>query len=284
MPVIAGVLIAIALMADLPTVNKVGLVFVLLLAAIVHWDLRDGGILSRRLYSRGVGYNVRNYVTVSIAFGLVTLILGFANAFYTPLIMLYYIPIVLCALRGGHRMTLFFVTILGVSTFAYYQVGYQMYGRVYKEGNLYLLLFLGLALASGFIADRLRRAAVDLSALYETGRALNSTLNVSEIYALVLNIVSMDLVPDVAALFMIDSQKHLRLQAHRGFDEGSVKDLSIEVGRGLIGKVAETQTPMSISESNRKWQVSFAPDIISVMAVPVRVGEKLLGVMRKSVV
>jgi len=279
LPVIAGVLIALALMADLPTVNKVGLVFVLLLSAIVHADLRDGGILSRWLYSRGAGYNVRNYVTVSVAFGLVTLILGFANAFYTPLIMLYYIPIVLCALRGGHRMTLLFVTILSVSTFAYYQVGYQMSGRVYKEGNLYLLLFLGLSLASGFIADRLRRAAVDLSALYETGRALNSTLNVSEIYALVLNIVSMDLVPDVSALFMIDSQKHLRLQAHRGLDDAGVKELSIDVGRGLIGKVAETQTPMSISESNRKWQLSFAPEIVSVMAVPVRVGEKLLGVM-----
>ncbi|MDP1809699.1 MAG: sensor domain-containing diguanylate cyclase [Actinomycetota bacterium] len=279
LPLITGVSVAFALMADLPTFNKSGVVLILLLTAIVHWDLRDGGVLSRWLYSHGAGYDMRSYITVSVAFGLVTLILGFANAFYTPLIMLYYIPIVLCAMRGGYRMTLLFVGILAASTSAYYQVGYQVYGRVYKEGNLYLLLFLGLALASGFIADRLRRAAVDLSALYETGRALNSTLNVSEIYALALNIISMDLAPDVSALFMIDSQKHLQLQAHRGLDDSRVKELSIEIGRGLIGKVAETRTPMSISETNRKWQLSFAPDIISVMAVPVRVGEKLLGVM-----
>src|SRR3989304_260819 len=216
------------------------------------------------------------------AFRKVLLVMGIlaaADAFYTPLIMLYYIPIVLGALRGGHRMTLVFVGILGAGMFIYYQIGHQVYGRVYEEGNLYLLLFLALSLASGFIADRLRRAAVDLSALYETGRALNSTLNVSEIYALVLNIVSMDLVPDVSALFMIDSQKHLRLQAYHGLDDTKEKDPASQTGRGLVGKVAETQTPMSVSESNRKWQLNFAPDIISILAVPVRVGEKLLGVL-----
>ena len=279
MPLITGVLIAIGLMSDLTDVRKGFLTVVLAVAALVHWDLRDGGLFSRWIYKRGIGYNTRNYLTVSLAFGLVTALLTTANAFYTPLIMLYYIPIVLCALRGGHRMTLIFVSILSVCTFTYYELGYQLYGRVYKEGNLYLLLFIGLSLASGFIADRLRRAAVDLSALYETGRALNSTLNVTEIYALVLNIVSMDLVPDVSALFMMDSQKLLRLQAHRGLDDAQAKELTVQTGRGLIGKVAESQTPMQISEANRKWQLSFAPDIVSVMAVPLRVGEKLLGVM-----
>lgn len=266
-------------MTDLSTLSKFGIVITLLLSAAVHWDLRDGGVLSRWLYSHGVGYNVRNYVTIGAGFGLVALILAFANAFYTPLIMLFYIPIVLCALRGGKRDMLVFVGVLAASMFAYYQIGYQVSGRVYKDGNFYLVLFICLALVSGFIADRLRRAAVDLSALYETGRALNSTLNVSEIYALALNIISMDLAPDVSALFMMDSQKQLQLQAHRGLDDSRVKELSIEVGRGLIGKVAETHTPMSISETNRKWQLNFAPDIVSVMAVPIRVGEKLLGVM-----
>jgi len=279
LPVLAGVLIALALMSELGAFRKVLLVMILFLAASVHWDLRDGGLISRGLYSRGVSYNARNIVTIGVAFVLVTGILAAADAFYTPLIMLYYIPIVLGALRGGHRMTLVFVGILGAGMFIYYQIGHQVYGRVYEEGNLYLLLFLALSLASGFIADRLRRAAVDLSALYETGRALNSTLNVSEIYALVLNIVSMDLVPDVSALFMIDSQKHLRLQAHRGLDDAKVKDLTIQAGRGLIGKVAETHAPMQASEFNRKWQLNFAPEIGSVMAVPLRVGEKLLGVL-----
>ena len=266
-------------MSELGAFRKVLLVMILFLAASVHWDLRDGGLISRGLYSRGVSYNARNIVTIGVAFVLVTGILAAADAFYTPLIMLYYIPIVLGALRGGHRMTLVFVGILGAGMFIYYQIGHQVYGRVYEEGTLYLLLFLALSLASGFIADRLRRAAVDLSALYETGRALNSTLNVSEIYALVLNIVSMDLVPDVSALFMIDSQKHLRLQAHRGLDDAKVKDLTIQAGRGLIGKVAETHAPMQASEFNRKWQLNFAPEIGSVMAVPLRVGEKLLGVL-----
>lgn len=279
LPIMAGGLVAVALLSNLPLFNKSGLVLTLLLSALIHWDLRDGGILSRWLYSRGAGYNLRNYATVSTAFILVTLVLGFSNAFYTPLITLYYIPIVLSSLRGGHRMTLIFGGVIATATFVYYRIGYQAYGYVYREGNLYLLLFLVLSLVSGFVADRLRRSAVDLSALYETGRALNSTLNVSEIYALILNIVSMDLAPDVSALFMMDSQKQLRLQAHRGLDDNRVKDLVIQAGRGLIGKVAETQMPISISESNRKWQLGFAPDIISVMAVPMRVGEKMLGVL-----
>ncbi|MCK4267561.1 MAG: sensor domain-containing diguanylate cyclase [Actinomycetia bacterium] len=279
LPISVGILIAFALASNLSSSRKIGLVLVLLMAASVHWDLRDGGVVSRWLYRRGTSFEVRNYITVSIAFALVTLLLAIGDAFYTPLIMLYYIPIVLSALRGGHRMAVFFVGILGASMLAYFQLGFRLYGHVYAEGNLYLLLFLGLSLASGLIADRLRRAAVDLSALYETGRALSSTLNASEIYALILNIVTIDLAPDVSALFMMDSQNTLCLQAHRGLDKPDDEELKIKSGRGIIGKVAADKTPISISEANRKWRLDFVPDISSVMAVPIVAGEKLLGVL-----
>jgi diguanylate cyclase (GGDEF)-like protein len=279
LPAILGVLIMVSLVSDLSTFRKAALVVVLFLTAALHSDLRDGGLLSRWIYARGFSYHFRNYFTVSAGFFAATLILAIANAFYTPLIMIYYIPIVLSAMRGGHRMTVFFGSLLAVAMFAYFQIGRYLSGEPYGEGTLYILLFLGLSLASGQIGDRLRRSAVDLSALYETGRALNSTLNVKEIYALIMNIVSMDLAPDVSALFMVDSEKRLKLEAHRGLDDEKVADLVVISERGLIGQVAKTQTPMSVSQANRRWQLSFAPEINSAMAVPLRIGEKMIGVL-----
>jgi diguanylate cyclase (GGDEF)-like protein len=279
LPAVLGLLIALSLVSDLSSPRKAALIAVLVLTASLHSDLRDGGLLSRFIYARGLSYQFRNYFTVAAGFFAVTLMLAIANAFYTPLIMIYYIPIVLSAMRGGHRMTVFFASLLAVGMFGYFQIGLYLSGQPYPEGTLYILLFLGLSLASGQIGDRLRRSAVDLSALYETGRALNSTLNVKEIYALIMNIVSMDLAPDVSALFMIDSEKRLRLEAHRGLGDAEAQDLVVVSERGLIGQVAKTQTPMSISEANRRWQLSFAPEINSAMAVPLRIGEKMIGVL-----
>lgn len=279
LPIIVGVLLAFTLISDLSFTRKLALVAILLLGGVLHWDLRDGGLLSRWMYSRGSSYNLRNYVTVGAAFLLVTVLLVSADALNSPLVMLYYIPIVLGAMRGGHVMSLLFSVILTAGMFAYYQIGYVVYGRQFEDAGLYLLMLFALSLASGFIADRLRRAAVDLSALYETGRSLNSTLNVAEIYPLVLNIVALDLTPDVSALFMVDSQNNLRIQAHQGLDEEKVKDMVVEDDRGVLHKVADTQTPISLSNVPRKWQLSFAPEARSLMVVPLRVGEKLLGVL-----
>ena len=279
LPICFGILIAFTFTSGLSGTRKVGLILVLILTALLHWDLRDGGVLSRALYKQGVKFGLRNYVTIGVAFSLVTIILAVADVFYTPLIMLYYIPIVLSALRGGHRMTMIFMAIFMAGLIGYFQLGYYVYGRVYPEGNLYLFLFLGLAIASSLIADRLRRAAVDLSALYETGRALNSTLDGAAIYSLILNIVEMDLAPDISALFMLESQEQLRLQVYKGLDDDKAADLEIAVGRGIVGKVAADKQPISISDSNRKWRMDFAPGIRAVMVVPLCVGEKLIGVL-----
>ncbi len=279
LPISFGMLIAFTFISGLSDARKVGLIFALIVTALIHWDLRDGGVLSRGLYKRGVKFDVRNYISISVAFLLVTFILAIADAFYTPLIVIYYIPIVLSALRGGHQMTMGFMAVFMIGMIAYFQVGYHVYGRIYPEGNLYLILFLGLAMASSLIADRLRRAAVDLSALYETGRALNSTLDGAAIYSLILNIVEMDLAPDVSALFMLESQEQLRLQAHKGLDDDKAADLEIALGQGIIGKAAAAKEPISISDASRKWHMDFAPGIRSAMVVPLCVGEKLIGVV-----
>lgn len=279
LPAILGATILVALASDLAFFRKAAVVIVLVAGGALHWDLRDGGLLSRAMYSRGSSFHLRNYVTVGVSFLLVTAILVAADGFHSPLLMLYYIPIVLGAMRGGHRVSMAFSAVLAVGMLGYYQIAFRFFDRPFADANLYVGMFFTVSLASGYIADRLRRAAVDLSALYETGRALNSTLNVGEIYPLVLNIVALDLTPDVSALFMVDSQGNLRIQAHQGLDESEVRDMVIEKDRGLLHKVADEQTPISLSNVTRKRQLGFAPGVRSVMAVPLRVGEKLLGVL-----
>ncbi len=279
LPVIVAVLLGLTLTSGLSVVRQTALMLIILLGAAFHWDLRDGGLLSRWLYSRSVSYETRNYLTVGAAFLLVTVLLAAADGFTTPLVMLYYVPVSLGAMRGGHKLSLFFSVLLAGGLISYYFVLDRLYGRVVEQGYFHAIMFVVLAAASGFIADRLRRSAVDLSALYETGRALNSTLNVAEIYPLVLNIVALDLTPDASALFMLDSQENLRIQAHQGLNDQVVKDMTIDNERSLLRHVLDSQTPTSLSSIPHKWQMPFSPELKSLMVVPLRVGEKKLGVL-----
>lgn len=259
--------------------RKIGLSVLAFIIAAIHWELHDGGLISTWIYKHTNNYNLRNILTSAAAFTFVTVILVLAKAFYTPLTMLYFIPIALTSVRGGLRLSVIFSLILAATLLAYYTVGKIFFNIVFKEANLYIVLFLAVSFATGAIADRSRRAAVDLSALYETGRALSSTLMVNEIYSLILNIVSMDLQPNVVAIFMLDSQNELRLKVQRGLNDEKVKDLVLPARSGFLGKIVQEKVPLSFMEPTARYRLDFAPKVRSAIGVPIKSGKRLIGVL-----
>lgn len=279
MPFLAILATLVVLFLDLSISRKVSLVITIAILIALHWDMRDGGLLSKIIYKRGGTFTQRNYITVAVSFVMVTSMLAATDSFLSPLLMLYCIPIVLASIRGGHRMSIPFGLALIAGLWMIFFLAGRPTATFFKDGYLYLALFATLATSTGLIADRLRRAAVDLSALYETGRAINSSLNAKEIMSLVLNIIFLDVRPDVAAIFLLDQKNNLlKLQAQRGFKEDHC-DWEVEVGRGIIGKTAERSAAILVSTSSRRWRTEKAPKLESMASVPVKAGEKLLGVL-----
>lgn len=266
-------------MSNLSISRKVVLILVVALLTFIHWDVRDGGMLSKIIYRRGGTFNQRNQLTIISAYFLTTVIIAATNSFYSPMIMLYCIPIVLSSLRVGNKISIIYGFLLSIGLGTHYYLNWLINGQSYGDAYLYILIFIALSAATSLIANRLRRSAVDLSALYETGRALNSLLNAKEIMALILNIVMLDVQPDVAAIFMLEKKhKLLKIKAHRGFSS-DVADWEETVGRGLIGNTAKRLSPILIANADRPWQLKNSPDLRSLMAVPIKVGDNLQGVL-----
>ncbi|HEX21368.1 MAG TPA: GGDEF domain-containing protein [Actinobacteria bacterium] len=279
LPLTALLLTIFILSSNLYISQKVVLLLAIALLVFIHWDVRDGGMLSKIIYSRGGTFNQRNHLTVISAFFLTTVILAATNSFHNPLVILYCIPIVLSSLRMGSRMSIVYGFLLSIGLGIHYYLMWLVNGIVYSDAYLYTIMFVALAAATSLIANRLRRSAVDLSALYETGRALNSLLNAKEIMALILNIIMLDVQPDVAAIFLLDKKYQvLKIKAHRGF-KGDISAWEEPLGRGLIGGSAERLSPILVSNSNRRTQLRKSPDLKSLIAVPIKVGDDLKGVL-----
>ena len=275
----AAVIATSSVLAANYSIFRTTLLFVVIaIMAVIHWDLRDGGMLSKLVYKLGGSFEQRNLITISAAFLLVTLLLALTESFNSPIILIYCIPIIYASIRGGHRLSIPFGMSLTATTWIYFYVNSFIRDEKMAEINLYLALFVGISTATGFIADRLRRAAVDLSALYETGRSLSSTLDSGEILKLAMNIILMDIKPDIAAIFIMKDKNILKIKESHGF-EGDVSQWEVNIGRGLIGKAAERSESILVSTKNRRWRLNYEPDVDSKVAVPIIFKKSIIGML-----
>lgn len=268
------------LAGNLSLTRKVILLSALLITAALHRDIRDGGLVSTFLYSRNITYELRNFVTSLVGFLLVTIILAAGQVFYSPLVMIYFIPIVLSSLRGGLRMSLALIAGVSASLTTYYLINFYLNHIPYSQQFVYVFLLMSLSIASGTIANRLRKSAVDLSALYETGKALGSLLDMKAILELTQNIVFMDLSPDAAAVFLIDAKTgKIKAETSRGFKE----DLTLiesDNDKSLVQATINKGQPILLSTYSRRYRLALGQQTMaSALCVPLRIGDKALGAL-----
>lgn len=271
---------AYVLTGDLSVVRKIILLIALSATAALHWDIRDGGLISTFLYSRHVTYELRNFLTSLVGFILVTIILAAGQAFYSPLVMVYFIPIVLSSLRGGLRTSIALIAGVSISLTTYYLINFSLNQVPYSRQFVYLFLLISLSIASGTLANRLRKSAVDLSALYETGKALGSLLDMKAILELTLNILFMDLSPDAAAVFLIDAKTgQIRAEACRGF-EGDLTAIERDTDKSLVQATITKGQPILLTNYSRRYRLALGTQTMaSALCVPLRTGDKDLGAL-----
>ncbi|RJQ55584.1 MAG: sensor domain-containing diguanylate cyclase [Actinobacteria bacterium] len=256
---------------------EVSLDSLILALAVVHVDLSKGGLLSRLVYSVTPSYNLRNFVTVSAAFAWTAAFIALLpSASEGPLMFLFAAPITLAAARGGVRLSLpaAFVVAALVSMAS---LNGTPEGTAQGVAVAGVLLFVGLVV--GVIVGRLRRAALDLSALYETGKAISSSLKLEETLPLVLNIVMLDLRADASLLVLLDEETgRARVEAQRGLPE-ELTGRPVPDEDFIVDYVVRLSRSVCIGQRYAEPVIGVVPEFGSVLAVPLVLGGEPVGAL-----
>lgn len=131
----------------------------------------------------------------------------------------------------------------------------------------------------------LREKVEELRTFWTLSRTLSVTLNMDELLRLTLHLIGRSLHVDAYSLMLLeDGGKRLRVRAAFGLPEGARQDLSLSLGEGISGLVAQTGQAMLIPD------VSAEPRFVegalfgqmrgSFICVSLRIrGGEILGVL-----
>jgi PAS domain S-box-containing protein len=119
-----------------------------------------------------------------------------------------------------------------------------------------------------------------LSALNKHGQSLNVADDIGRILTLTLDVMEKTLGFEFADVFLVEG-KTLRLVAHRGFSKMLTLNLPLDGRRGVVVKAARLRKPVSIPDirKERAYVEAGAEGMLSELAVPVKIKDKVLGVL-----
>jgi len=118
-----------------------------------------------------------------------------------------------------------------------------------------------------------------LSALNTYSRNLNMAKSMEEIYELTLNAAEKTLGFRFADILIIEGNI-LRIVDHRGRSKDLSAELPLDGGRGITVWAAKTGKPVYVPDiSKEETYVEFGADILSELAVPIKIGDRVLGVL-----
>ncbi len=134
--------------------------------------------------------------------------------------------------------------------------------------------------------NELRRQVERLSLFHEVGKTLAATLDLQKILQTIMEKISDFLQPDTWSLLMLDEKTdELYFEIAIGAGASKLKDIRLKVGEGIAGWVAKTGEPVLIedvkndSRFERRFDEITQTDTQSVICVPIRGREKVLGVI-----
>ena len=127
----------------------------------------------------------------------------------------------------------------------------------------------------------------EIMVFHEIGKAVNSTMELPEVLKIILDRVEELLDPSSWGLLLMDEAgKTLRFEIVAGPNKSLLKDIYLKVGDGATGWVAQHGKPLLINTDApgepryKSWIDSFlGTRTRSVLSVPVRSREKVLGVI-----
>lgn len=128
--------------------------------------------------------------------------------------------------------------------------------------------------------EREKRLAQESRVLYEIGREITSQLDLNDVFNLILD-KALELTNSTTGTLMLSENNLLWMAAERGVTMDN-KHQSHDLSQGVVGYVARNKQPINIDPSQLPWSeifLSYIPGSRSELAVPMMVGEELLGVL-----
>lgn len=129
------------------------------------------------------------------------------------------------------------------------------------------------------VNDSLQRSIDELGALHDVGRALTSILNLEKVLTLAVETAIPLAEAEEGSLFLVDENRgDIYLSAVRRPGEEHARVCSEKTNDDLIVQVVKTGEVVTISRFLEKGERSRNGDY-SLMAVPMKIGERIIGVL-----
>lgn len=131
----------------------------------------------------------------------------------------------------------------------------------------------------------LRQTVRELEFLQRLSQSAASTMDSEELLELLIRETTAALGTDVCSLYLLDAAgQRLRLTATNGLNERMVGEVTMAVGEGITGWVAESRTPRLVAEVSLdphwKWVRGLDEERFqSMLSVPIESGPRLVGVL-----
>ena len=129
------------------------------------------------------------------------------------------------------------------------------------------------------LLDEADRHRMEQEILYLTAQAVSESTDLKPMLDTLVRKITERLGALFGYILLLDEKGHLRIEATAGMSVSTFKNLSITVGKGITGWVAETGTPAIVDDVSRDPRyIEGTPLTKSEMAVPLRVGGRVIGV------
>jgi len=157
-------------------------------------------------------------------------------------------------------------------------------GRDFSSADLKLLSvmanFAAVAIENAHLVARLDKKAKKLEAIFEISRALNEERAPSVLFQLVVDRATGLMGATSGSMILVDRETGvLRIEAERGLG-AQVKGMRLRIGEGITGWVARDGEPVLVPDVRLDPRyVEANPDVRSEMAVPIKWGADVVGVI-----
>ena len=154
--------------------------------------------------------------------------------------------------------------------------------NAFTEKDLRLLTAMAdqtsLAMKNAQLYQSYKNTIKRLTNVYESGKTINSSLELDNILGALLEVSAKELNFDsIAILIVKDGMIHAK--KGRGFTNEEISTYSANVGEGICGRVAETGRSLIYNDVSKcPFYIAQSPRTRSEMAVPIKFGDKVLGV------
>lgn len=162
-------------------------------------------------------------------------------------------------------------------------------GGIFTEDDLNLLLGISgqisQAVANASLHERTEQQVAELSLIQELGKAVNSSLDLDSVLNYFIDMTSRITESDRSTLMLFrEETKELFVQAHRGFEDSSIRDLRFALGEGVAGYVAQSRRSVRIvntSEDARYKAISqVRPERpLTLISTPLVNKDQFIGVI-----